>query len=165
MEEEVKENLECSLLDQLEGKYLTFALGEEDYGIEILTVREIIGVMEITQIPQVPPYLKGIINLRGKVIPVVDLRAKFQMPIVEDTEETCIVVVSVQEVYIGILIDRVNEVLDIKSENIEPPPKFGSTISSDYILGIGKINDSIKILLGIEKVLVDDITRARHISE
>ncbi|VAW12303.1 Positive regulator of CheA protein activity (CheW) [hydrothermal vent metagenome] len=164
MEEEVKEKVEGSSLDQLAGKYLTFALGEEDYGIEILTVREIIGVMEITQIPQVPTYLRGIINLRGKVIPVVDLRAKFQMPVIEDTEETCIVVVSVQEVYIGVLIDRVNEVLDVKRENIEPPPKFGSTISSDYILGIGKINDSIKILLGIEKVLIDDISRAQDIS-
>ena len=147
-----------------EGKYLTFALGKEDYGLEILKVREIIGVMSITAVPQVPGYVKGVINLRGKVIPVIDLRLKFSMPEISETVETCIIVINLNEVLIGIIIDKVKEVLDIKKENIEPSPNFGSNVNTDYILGIGKINNTVKILLNIEKILGEDLTIAGNVS-
>ncbi|MCA9407209.1 MAG: purine-binding chemotaxis protein CheW [Candidatus Omnitrophica bacterium] len=140
------------------GKYLTFALGKEDYGLEILKVREIIGMMEITKVPQVPKYVKGVINLRGKVIPVIDLRLKFGMDEIEYTAETCIIVVTINEILIGIIIDRVKEVLNINQENIEPPPNFGSTINTEFILGIGKVSDSVKMLLNIDKIVGEDLT-------
>lgn len=143
-----------------EGKYLTFALGKEDYGLEILKVREIIGMMNITAVPQVPAYVKGVINLRGKVIPVIDLRLKFGMKEMETTVETCVIVINLNEVLIGIIIDKVKEVLDIKQENIEPAPNLGANVHTDYILGIGKVNDTVKILLNIEKVLGEDLTLA-----
>jgi purine-binding chemotaxis protein CheW len=143
-----------------EGKYLTFALGKEDYGLEILKVREIIGMMNITAVPQVPPYVKGVINLRGKVIPVIDLRLKFSMKEIDTTVETCVIVVNLNDTLIGIIIDKVKEVLDIKQENIEPAPNFGSHVHTDYILGIGKANDSVKILLNIERVLSEDVALA-----
>lgn len=140
-----------------EGKYLTFALANEEYGLEILKVREIIGYMDITAVPQTPSYVKGVINLRGQVIPVIDLRAKFGMKTAEVTEETCIIVVETTQnnrnFSTGIVVDRVQEVLDIAGENIEEAPKFGSSISTDFILGMGKIGDSVKILLDIDKVL------------
>ena len=136
-----------------EGKYLTFALGKEVYGIEILKVREIIGLMSITSLPQMPKYMRGIINLRGKIIPVIDLRLKFGMPSIDMSSETCIIVVNLNDVLIGVVIDKVNEVLDIKQENIEPSPNFGLDLHTDYILGIGKVGDSTKILLNINRVL------------
>ncbi len=143
-----------------EGKYLTFALGAEEYGLEILKVREIMGIMEITAVPQTPEYVKGVINLRGKVIPVIDLRAKFGMETVETTEQTCIIVVEItqkgQGFNTGIVVDRVQEVLDIAGDNIEDTPQFGSNVATDFILGMGKIGDSVKILLDIDKVLVAD---------
>lgn len=142
------------------GKYLTFALGKEEYGLEILKVREIIGMMEITAIPKVPGYVKGVINLRGQVISVVDLRAKFGLETVEKTEQTCIIVVEIQEnrrkVNIGIIVDRVSEVQDIAGENIEDPPHMGGDIESNFILGMGKIAQSVKILLDINRVLSSD---------
>ena len=141
-----------------EGKYLTFALGKEDYGLEILKVREIIGLMKITAIPQVPAYVKGVINLRGKVIPVIDLRLKFGMLSIEMTADTCIIVINLNDVLIGILIDKVNEVLDIKQENIESVPGMGADVNTDYVLGIGKVHDSTKILLNIEKVLGENLS-------
>ena len=143
-----------------EGKYLTFALGREEYGLEILSVREIIGLMDITGVPQVPKYVKGVINLRGKVIPVIDLRLKFGMPSVDYTSETCIIVLNIQNVLMGILVDRVREVLDIAEADIEPPPTFGSTAGVEFIKGMGKISGKVKILLNIEKVLTNDLTIA-----
>lgn len=140
-----------------EGKYLTFSLGKEDYGLEILKVREIIGMMNITSVPQVPGYVKGVINLRGKVIPVIDLRLKFKMKEIEATMETCIIVIDLKSALIGIIIDKVKEVLDIKQDNIEPAPNLGAHIHTDYILGIGKTTDAVKILLNIEKVLGEDL--------
>lgn len=140
------------------GKYLTFALGKEEYGLEILKVMEIIGIMDITSVPQVPEYVKGIINLRGKVIPVISLRKKFGMAEIEYTPETCIIVIRLNDVLIGIVIDKVQEVLDIAQENIEPAPSSGITGKIDYILGIGKVGDTVKILLNIDKILLDDIS-------
>ena len=147
-----------------EGKYLTFALGAEEYGLEILKVREIIGFLEVTAVPQTPEYVMGVINLRGQVIPVVNLRAKFGMPVIERTEETCIIVVEIaqegMDVSTGIIVDKVQEVLDISAENIESPPEFGTDVDTNFILGMGKIGDSVKILLDIDRVLVgDDIAR------
>ncbi len=140
-----------------EGKYLTFALGPEEYGLEILKVREIMGYMEITAVPQTPAHVRGVINLRGKVIPVIDLRARFGMETTETTDQTCIIVVEItqkgQGFNTGIVVDRVQEVLDIAGENIEDAPQFGSNVATDFILGMGKIGDSVKILLDIDKVL------------
>jgi purine-binding chemotaxis protein CheW len=144
-------------LHDKEGKYLTFALGSEEYGLEILKVREIIGYMDITAVPQTPSYVKGVINLRGQVIPVVDLRAKFGMETAKVTEETCIIVVEIHQdgrkFSTGIVVDHVQEVLDIDGENIEEAPQFGSSVNTDFILGIGKVGESVKILLDIDKVL------------
>jgi len=147
-----------------EGKYLTFALGHEEYGLEILGVREIIGLMDITGVPQVPEYVKGVINLRGKVIPVIDLRLKFGMPKQDYTNETCIIVINVMNTLMGIVVDRVCEVLDISGDNIEPAPSFGTKLHTDFITGMGKIGDKVKILLDIEKVLTEDVVLAKGIS-
>jgi purine-binding chemotaxis protein CheW len=141
-----------------EGKYLTFALGREEYGLEILKVREIIGYMDITAVPQTPAYVKGVINLRGQVIPVIDLRAKFGMVSAERTDETCIIVVETSQggrkFSTGIVVDHVSEVLDIAGENIEDSPQFGSTVDTAFILGMGKVGESVKILLDIDRVLI-----------
>lgn len=138
------------------GKYLTFALGHEEYGLEILGVREIIKLMDITAVPKVPEYVKGVINLRGKVISVIDLRLKFALPQVEYTKETCIIVLNVANTLMGIVVDHVCEVLDIVQDNIEPPPSFGKNSEVDFITGVGKIGDKVKILLDIQKVLAQD---------
>jgi len=157
-----------------EGKYLTFALGREEYGLEILKVREIIGYMDITSVPQTPDYVKGVINLRGQVIPVVELRAKFGMELVETTEQTCIIVVEIshgdRQISTGIVVDRVSEVLDIAGDSIEPAPEFGTGVDTDFILGMGKIGDGerdlVKILLDIDKVLSsNEIANIVHNSE
>jgi len=142
---------------QLAGKYLTFKLAEEEYGLEILKVQEIIQMQAVTKVPRTPDYVRGVINLRGKVIPVVDLRRKFGLDSVKDTEKTCIIVVQIAhqegKVVMGIIIDEVKEVLDIKAENIEETPSFGASVNTEFILGIGKIGTSVKMLLSIDKVL------------
>lgn len=139
------------------GKYLTFVLDKEEYGVGILKVREIIGVMDITPVPQMPDYVSGVINLRGKVIPVVDLRRKFRMAHEELTAESCIIVVELSggrgETLVGILVDTVSEVLDIPQADIEAAPEFAADINTDFILGIGKVKGAVKILLDIDKVL------------
>ncbi len=136
-----------------EGKFLTFVLNDEEYGIEILKVREIIGVIDITSVPQTPHYLKGVINLRGKVIPIIDLRLKFSMPEQAHTLETCIIVAEVSGDQIGVVVDDVSEVLDIKGGEIEETPQFGQGLDTDFIMGLGKANDKIIIMLDIDKVL------------
>jgi len=140
-----------------EGKYLTFSLAGEEYGIGILKIKEIIGLMPITTVPRTPPFVKGVINLRGKVIPVVDLRLKFGMEEMGYTERTCIIVVEIAgqggSVLIGIVVDSVSEVLNIKGGDIEETPTFGAKLDTDYILGMAKMNGGVKILLDIDKVL------------
>ena len=140
-----------------EGKYLTFTLADEEYGIGILKVKEIIGIMAITTVPQTPEYMKGVINLRGKVIPVVDLRLKFGMASMDYTERTCIIVVEIdgdnRKIQMGIVVDSVSEVLNIKGGDIEDAPNFGSRLNTDYILGMAKTGGKVKILLDIDKVL------------
>ncbi len=135
------------------GKFLTFFLAREEYGLEILKVHEIIGMMPITPVPRTPLYVRGVINLRGKVIPTVDLRRKFGMEAVEQTDETCIIVVQANGVQVGIVVDRVSEVLDIAASEVEEAPSFGSDVNTDYILGIGKAEGRVRLLLDIDKVL------------
>jgi purine-binding chemotaxis protein CheW len=142
-----------ALKRQLGGKFLTFFLDEEEYGIEILKVHEIIGMMSITMVPRTPPFIRGVINLRGKVIPIIDLRLKFGMEAIEQTEETCIIVVQAQSVELGIVVDRVSEVLDIASDDIDEPPSFGADVPTDYLLGIAKTEERVKLLLNIDRVL------------
>ncbi len=157
--ESVVEQVSSAVIDK-EGKYLTFVLGSEEFGLEILKVREIIGYMDITSVPQTPPHVKGVVNLRGQVIPVVGLRLKFGMEEIEVSEQTCIIVVEInngeRQFQTGIVVDNVSEVLDIAAEQIEDAPQFGSSVNTDFILGMGKINDSVKILLDIDKVLGGD---------
>jgi purine-binding chemotaxis protein CheW len=140
-----------------EGKYLTFSLAGEEYGIGILKVKEIIGMMPITVVPQTPAYIKGVINLRGKVIPVIDLRLKFSMAGAEYTERTCIIVVEIatagRTILMGIVVDSVSEVLNIKAADVEATPSFGTKLDTEYILGLAKAGGSIKILLDIDKIL------------
>jgi purine-binding chemotaxis protein CheW len=142
-----------TLARNLGGKYLTFKLAGEEYGLEILKVREIIGLMDITAVPRTPEFIKGVINLRGKVIPVVDLRLKFGMQSAEHTAETCIIVVHVGEVEMGIVVDKVSEVLNIATEAIEGTPSFGANVDTEFILGMGKVSGRVSILLDIDKVL------------
>jgi len=140
-----------------EGKYLTFTLAEEEYGIGILKIKEIIGMMPITPVPQTPEFVKGVINLRGKVIPVVDLRLRFGMEEIGYTERTCIIVVEIAgdtgTVQTGIVVDAVSEVMNIKGDDIEDSPSFGTKLDTDYILGMAKMEGGVKILLDIDKVL------------
>lgn len=144
-------------MKDLEGKYLTFALGKEEYGIGILKVREIIGLMEITAVPHTPQYIKGVINLRGRVIPVIDLRLKFSMPAEEYTERTCIIVIEVQgetaAVQVGMLVDSVSEVLNVSGQDIEPAPSFGGNTETIFILGMAKVKGEVKILLDADRVV------------
>ena len=140
-----------------EGKYLTFTMAEEEYGIGILKIKEIIGMMPITTVPQTPDFVKGVINLRGKVIPVVDLRLRFGMEAIDYNDRTCIIVVEIEgasdTVFIGIVVDAVSEVLNIKGDGIEETPTFGAKLNTDYILGMAKMEGGVKILLDIDQVL------------
>jgi purine-binding chemotaxis protein CheW len=144
-------------INEREGKYLTFTLCNEEYGISILKIKEIIGMMPITTVPQTPDYIKGVINLRGKVIPVVGLRRRFGMEAIDYTERTCIIVVETEGLDrvlpIGIIVDSVSEVLNIKGEDIEETPTFGASLKTEYILGMAKMEGGVKILLDIDKVL------------
>ena len=140
------------------GKYLTFQLAGEEYGIEIQKVREIIGIMNITALPRTPQFVKGVINLRGKVIPVVDLRLRFALPETVKTEKTCIIVVEIggdtMPVQIGVIVDAVSDVLNVLEEDIEETPNFGVKLNTDFILCMAKSNGKIKTLLDIDKVLL-----------
>jgi purine-binding chemotaxis protein CheW len=142
------------------GKYLTFGLANAEYGLEILKVRQIIGYLEITPVPQTPEYAKGVINLRGQIIPVIDLRVRFGMEAIDVTAETCVIVVKAarngQKFEAGIIVDRVQEVLDIAGKDIEPTPEFDSMVNTDFVFGMGKVGDSVKILLDIDRVLAGD---------
>ena len=143
-----------------EGKYLTFTLAEEEYGIGILKIKEIIGMLPITSVPQTPDFVKGVINLRGKVIPVMDLRLRFGMMSMDYTERTCIIVVEISgqagTILVGIVVDAVSEVLNIKGNDIEKTPTFGTKLNTDYILGMAKMEGGVKILLDIDQVLSSD---------
>lgn len=145
----------------LAGKYLTFSLAEESYGVPVLKVREIITMLHITTVPQMPPYVKGVINLRGKVIPVIDLRTKLGLPAAELTDSNCIVVVQITQAgmemkNIGLIVDAVQEVANLTQEDIEPAPDFGGSINVEYLLGMATLKGNVKSLLDIEKVIAVD---------
>ena len=142
--------------DTQEGKFLTFIIGKEDYGIEIRFVTEIIGIQEITKVPDMPSYVKGVINLRGKVIPVMDVRLRFGVEERPYDDRTCIIVININEQPVGLIVDRVLEVLDIPESEIEPAPKMRKGRSNRFIQGMGKVGDQVKILLNANKLLFDE---------
>ena len=160
-----------AVLEARAGKYLTFQLGGEVYGLEILKVQEIIGIMNVTRVPKTPGYVRGVINLRGKVISIIDLRLKFDMANQEATEKTCIIIVQAalcedQKVIMGIIVDEVSEVLNVESDQIEPTPSFGATVQTDFILGMGKIGQKVLTMLDIDKVLsFGDVTLLETVAE
>lgn len=141
------------------GKFLTFLMANEKYCLEILKVREIIGMMDVTSVPTTPAFVRGVINLRGRVIPVIDLRLKFGIQAKEDTQRTCIIVVhlahSAQRMTMGIIVDEVSDVLDINQDQLEPPPSFGANIRTDFILGMGKVDQKVVTMLDIDRVLTE----------
>lgn len=149
----------------LAGKYLTFALGAEEYGVPVLKVREIIKMMDVTAVPQVPSHIRGVINLRGKVIPVIDLRLKFGLPAQEASDHTCIIVVEVaynqRRLMLGVIVDGVSEVLNIAGEEIEPTPEFGERLHTEYMRGIAKVKGTVKLLLDLDQVLASSFAFAQ----
>ena len=149
-----------TLTDRLAGKYMGFQIGKETFGVEILKVQEIMGVLEVTAVPRTPPFVRGVINLRGRVIPVVDLRRKFDLPAVPDTELTCIVVVQVVmtkgPVTVGLIVDQVTEVMNIGAGNVEPTPALGQGEAAEFLLGIGKFNQIVVLLLNVDRILSDE---------
>lgn len=159
----------ASMMDKA-GKYLTFKLAAEEYGLEILKVQEIIKMMDITKVPRTPEFVRGVINLRGKVIPVVDLRLKFGMEAKETTDKTCVIVVQVAHaagrVTMGTIVDEVSEVLDILGEQIEASPEFGTTVDTAFILGMGKVGKRVVMLLDVDKVLsVDEVVAIKGVEK
>ena len=159
----LKERLEAELLeedyeedeDTQEDKFLTFVLSGEEYGIEIRHVTEIIGIQNITEVPDMPHYIKGVINLRGKVIPVMDVRLRFGVEERAYDDRTCIIVINIDEQPVGLIVDRVSEVLDIPKSEVEPPPNVKRGESSRFIKGMGKVEDRVKILLNEYQLLFD----------
>jgi purine-binding chemotaxis protein CheW len=159
MEEEVVDSMdygEDEMEDSQKDKYLTFSIGEEDYGIEIRYVTEIVVLQEITQVPDMPDFIKGIINLRGNVIAVMDMRSRFNMADKEYDDRTCIIVVEVKDLQIGLIVDFVKEVMDIPENLIDPPPRSHAGIKSNYVAGMGKVGDKVKILLNVEQILYEE---------
>lgn len=152
--------------DTQKGKYLTFPLGGEVFGIEIKFVTEIIGIQSITYVPEVPDYVKGIINLRGKIIPVIDIRIKFKKDTVPYDDRTCIIVIDIKDTSIGLIVDCVSEVIDIGDENIVPPPSYKTGFQNRYIRGIGKVGNDVKLLLDCEKIISDkDVEAVENVTE
>lgn len=142
--------------DTQKGKYLTFVLGNESYGLEIQYVTEIIGIQEITSVPELPDYIKGIINLRGKIIPVMDVRTRFKKEFRKYDDRTCIIVVDIQEISVGLIVDAVSEVISIQEQEIVPPPDLNKGYGNRYIKGIGKVENTVKLLLDGNKLLNDE---------
>jgi len=158
----LKERLDADLLeeeeeeeDTQEDEYLTFLIGQEEYGIEIRYVTEIIGIQNITEVPDMPPFIKGVINLRGKVIPVMDVRLRFGVEARPYDDRTCIVVINIGDTLVGLIVDRVFEVLDIPKTDLEPPPRVRKGEESRFIQGMGKVGDKVKIILNAEKLLYE----------
>ncbi len=142
--------------DTMKDKYLTFRIGKEIYGIEIAHVTEIVGIQKITEVPDMPDYVKGVINLRGQVIPLMDVRLRFRMAQEEYNERTCVIVARIEDTVIGLVVDTVEEVADISAENISPAPKVGKVAKNRYIKGLGKSGEDVKIILNISRLLFED---------
>lgn len=140
--------------DTLKDKFLTFRIAEEDYGVEIRYVTEIVGVQSITKVPDMPGYIRGVINLRGRVIPVMDVRTRFGMALRDYDERTCIIVVQVKEETTGLIVDRVNEVLDIDNKNIEPAKSSVNRGTDTFVMGLGKVCESVKVLLDVDRLVM-----------
>lgn len=155
-EVEIKNESENNEEDTLKDKYLIFTIDKEKYGIEIKYVIEIIGIQTITKIPELNNYIKGIINLRGKIIPVIDVRLRFKKTAMEYDDRTCIIVVDVGELTVGLIVDRVSEVVNISEDQIAPLPETSSNTRNKYINGIGKIGDNVRLLIDCNKLLSDD---------
>jgi purine-binding chemotaxis protein CheW len=153
---EIMENTVEMEEDTQKGRFLTFSLGDESYGIEINYVTEIIGIQPITEIPELPGYIKGIINLRGKIIPVMDVRLRFKKEPKEYNDRTCVIVIDIKDVSIGLIVDSVSEVLTIQDEDIVESPKINKDFNNRYIKGIGKIGNDVKLLLDCEKLLTEN---------
>lgn len=151
----IEENIEIEE-DTQNGRYLTFSLGKETYGIEIKYVTEIIGIQAITEIPELPEYVKGIINLRGKIIPVMDVRIRFKKESREYNDRTCIIVVDINDIFIGLIVDSVAEVLTIPEGDIVEPPQMNRGFKNRYIKNIGRVENEVKLLLDCEKLLTED---------
>ena len=145
--------------DTQKDKYLTFHLAGEDYGIEIRYVIEIIGIQKITEVPDMPAFIRGVINLRGKVIPVMDVRARFHIEDRAYDDRTCIIVVNIEGTEVGLVVDEVSEVADIPAKNVEPPPRTGKSTGNRCIQGMGKIGTEVKILLDVQELLFNDEMR------
>ena len=151
-------------------QYVTFSLGNELFGVEVIRTREILSLTPVTKVPQTPDYLLGVINLRGQVVPVVDMRLKLGLPAGADTEDTCIIVVEVQidgePIVVGALADAVREVLEIRSDQIEPPPRLGTRLKTEFITGMGKIDEQFMILLNIDRIFnSDELTFVQDLSD
>lgn len=142
--------------DTQKDKYLTFSIEKESYGIEIRYVTEIIGIQTIAEVPELPEFIRGIINLRGKIIPVMDVRTRFKKPFMEYNDRTCIIVVDIAEISIGLIVDTVAEVMNITAENVVNPPDSRSGFSNRYVKGIGKVGNEVKLILDCEKLLRDE---------
>jgi len=154
--EEMIDNTQVLEEDTQKGRFLTFSLDKESYGIEIKYVTEIIGLQEITEVPELPDYIKGIINLRGKIIPVMDIRLCFKKSEKEYNDRTCVIVLEVQDISIGIIVDTVSEVLTIPEEDIVEPPQMNTNYKNRYIKNIGKVASEVKLLIDCEKLLTED---------
>lgn len=137
------------------GKFLSFFLGKEEYAIEILKVQEIIGLMPITPVPKMPDYIRGVLNLRGKIVPVMELRARFNLDPVEDTDETCIIVIQDNNYQMGVVVDKVSEVSDISTDKFEEVPSVGRSSGNEFLSALGKVKDSVKMIVDVRKVLFD----------
>lgn len=142
--------------DTQKGKHLTFALGNEIYGIEIKYVTEIIGIQKVTEVPEVPDYVKGIINLRGKIIPVIDVRLRFKKEPLEYNDRTCIIVVEIRDISLGLIVDSVSEVITISETDTVLPPDASTGFNNKYIKGIGKVGDEVKLLIDCNKLIADE---------
>ncbi len=142
--------------DSQAGMFLIFHLGEEDYGLEIRYVIDIVGMQKITEVPDMPDFVKGVINLRGQVIPVMDVRVRFHMKPRAYDDRTCVIVVKIDDTSVGLIVDTVSEVHDIPEDQISPPPKVARGSSSRYIMGMGKVGEDVKILLDANKLLFDE---------
>jgi purine-binding chemotaxis protein CheW len=160
----LKENQSLKV-DSRAGKYLTFFLADEEYGVEILKVQEIIGRMPITPVPLTSRYIRGVINLRGKIHPIMDLNIKFGMNQTEITDETCMIVIKTSSIMMGILVDKVSEVVNVTSDDIEDTPSFGAEVNTEYLLGVGKTGGRIRMLLDIEKVITaSDVVNMKKVA-
>jgi len=142
--------------DTQKGKFLIFAIGREDYGIEIKNVLEIVGMQPITTVPQLPKYIKGMINLRGKIIPVMDIRLRFKKEEIDYDDRTCIIIVQMGEIYVGLIVDRVSEVMNISEDEFAEVPEIGSNSNNKYISSIGNTKSGVKIILDCNKIISDD---------